>query len=89
MRVLLRGKYYDLISSKLRKYWGDCNHPSDPDKVIRIASSLKDEKQLLITVLHETLHACLWDLDEEAVEEISVDIGNVLYKLGARVNHPK
>jgi len=33
---------------------------------------------LLDLVIHESLHACLWDLDEEAVTETAWDIARLL-----------
>ena len=34
--------------------------------------------------LHEPLHACLWDLDEEAVEETARDMARFLWRMGYR-----
>lgn len=35
-------------------------------------------------VIHEGLHACLWDLDEEAVSETARDITALLWRMGWR-----
>lgn len=36
----------------------------------------------IFTLIHETLHACLWDLDETAVAETEEAIQHVLMKTG-------
>jgi hypothetical protein len=41
---------------------------------------------LLDTVIHECLHACYPDLDEDAVTEAATDIAKVLFRMGCRVN---
>ena len=38
----------------------------------------------LDTIIHESLHACIWDLDEEAVHESAKDIARILWRLGWR-----
>ena len=38
----------------------------------------------LVVILHEALHAALWDLDEQAVDEISTDAGRLLWRLDWR-----
>jgi len=42
--------------------------------------ALKD----LDTIVHESLHACLWDLDEEAVAESAADVARLLWRVGWR-----
>ena len=41
-------------------------------------------RELLETIIHESLHACLWDLDEEAVTMTARDIARLLWRLGYR-----
>ena len=38
----------------------------------------------LDTVIHESLHACLRDVNEEAVNETATDIARLLWRLGWR-----
>lgn len=62
---------------------GSCDAPSLPNKTIRVRPSLKGRVEL-DTHIHEMLHACLWDLDEEAVCESAEDIARALWRLGYR-----
>ena len=48
--------------------------------VLRGQSQLKE----LDRVIHETLHACAWDLAEETVEETAEGIAALLWRLGWR-----
>lgn len=34
--------------------------------------------------IHEALHACIWDLDEETVYSTAEDISKFLWRLGYR-----
>jgi len=45
--------------------------------------SLTGERELEV-LIHEMLHACHWDLDEEAITETSEDLARVLFRLGYR-----
>lgn len=63
------------------KIHGYCDHPEEYNKEILITKGL-DEKEELITIIHELLHAAFWWLDEEYVDKSSSDIGEVLIKLG-------
>ena len=50
-------------------------------RLIRIALGYQED-QMLDSVVHEILHAALWDLDEEAVEETANAISSALIRLG-------
>lgn len=63
--------------------WGTCSHPRVKGKRLVIWPKLKG-LDLLQTLLDESLHACEWDLDNEAVEEISITIGVFLWRNGLR-----
>ena len=67
-RALYKGKVVD------KHHWGR-TYP--PTKTITIAWGLTPAQQLQ-TLVHEVLHASLWDLDEEAVERAEAAIGNAL-----------
>ena len=87
MKSHIRGNKYDIKRASLKNDWGVCTDPSAPDRKILINRELKDESEkLLVIVLHEMLHAGLFDLDESVVDELSKDIGKVLYKMGARIS---
>lgn len=82
MRVTIRGRYWRLVRGRLpRDVDGLCDPPAALAKSITIRKGLpmRDELRVLI---HEMLHAGLWDLDEQAVDEISTDISNVLMRDG-------
>ncbi len=44
----------------------------------------KRAKEDLVTLLHECLHAEDWELSEKRVDQISTDIGTLLWRLGYR-----
>lgn len=65
--------------SNLGNARGSCDPPTKPNKEIRIISSLKGQ-ELLEVMLHEILHAALWDLDEQAIEETAEDAARAIWK---------
>lgn len=87
-----RGNRYKIVFHKPRRgkddpknleRWGTCSHPGVKGKRIVIWSGLKD-LDLLQTLLDESIHACMWDLDNEAVEEMAIGIGAFLWRNGLR-----
>lgn len=44
----------------------------------------KFARLMLITLLHECLHASNWNKSEKVVDRTAVDIGNLLWRLGFR-----
>ena len=57
---------------------GICENPrgvKNPKVVIKPGMPLKDTMR---TALHEAIHACFWDLTEEAVTNAEEDIGRFL-----------
>lgn len=84
MRIIIRGKSWNLRFCRLpNDRRGDCESPYDKGKTIRISKTLAGQEKLEV-LLHEMLHAGVWDLSEEAVDELSTDMAQVLYKLGWR-----
>lgn len=83
--VTLRGKRYAFLKSgRLPKNsWGYCTDPADKKRMIKIHKELSDEQELEITV-HEMLHGCFWDLDEEVISQVGKDIAKALWRLGYR-----
>jgi len=82
MRHRIRGKYYDVLRVKRVSAdgaLGECDAPTKKNKQIRILQKLRG-KELLRVLLHEAIHAGLWDLDEETVDELSTDLANLIYK---------
>ena len=86
-----RGKRYRLASKRQRGQWGSCDPPTrsgkticlDPDPQPKGLHLPKGSEKLWLA-LHEGLHACFWDLDEQAVSETSVDLARFLWRLGYR-----
>ena len=75
----IRGKMYDVVEVRNLKADGECDPPTQAGKQIRIASRCKGVRRLVV-LLHEGLHAALWDLDEEAVTEIAEDLGRMIWR---------
>lgn len=81
MRFRLRGRYWTITRGKLDKTQdGLCDAST---RRITIRQSLTGERELDV-LIHEMLHACHWDLDEQAITETASDIARVLTRLGYR-----
>ena len=83
--VNLRGKRYKIqktgkVGSDL---WGYCTDPKLTNRLIKIHKMLENDEELEI-LIHEMLHACFWDLDEEVVSEVGRDLSKALWKMGYR-----
>jgi hypothetical protein len=64
---------------------GTCDHPKTVGKTIQILDNKKiSSKRKLEVCIHEVLHAALWDLSEEAVDETSKSIADILWRLSYR-----
>lgn len=73
MFLTLRGKRYQITRPRMTKYDGLCDSHDHKGKKIRIHKDLEGY-ELLEVIIHEFLHACLWDIDEEVVAESAHDI---------------
>lgn len=62
---------------------GDCDPPDTKNKKLRVYHGLTGCRELEVNI-HEAMHACLWDLDEDAVDETSTDLARYLWRLGYR-----
>ena len=86
-KVLIRGVEYTVkrATSKQLKAgcYGDCTHPAAISPTIQLIHGLRG-KRLLNYTIHEAQHACLWDLDEEAVNDSAEAIAEILWKDGWR-----
>ena len=80
--VTLRGKRWRICYSPYEKY-GECESPCEKNKLITLRDDLAG-KDKLDTIIHEALHACLWDLDEEAVHGTAKGIATFLWRMGYR-----
>jgi hypothetical protein len=85
MKAEFRGKKYRILRPKRinKDDLGLCDSPTMKRPAIRLRNDQRGVNLLCIAI-HEALHACLWDLAEEAVEDISSDIARFLHDLGFR-----
>jgi len=77
-----RGKRYRIVACPSDS-GGVCDTPKGNDKEMVVPVDGETLHDLQSTI-HEGIHACLWDLDEEAVQEMGDDIGRLLWRLGWR-----
>jgi len=72
---------YQIVWKKVKGCNGLCEAPTNhsSERRIFIAPSLKG-KELVETLIHESLHAELWCLDEETVTRVAVEITELLSK---------
>lgn len=78
-RHKIRGKVWDMRYVPNMEMDGWCDSPDTKNKQIRIAKRCKGLRRLIV-LLHEALHAGLWDIDEDAIEELAEDAGRLLWK---------
>lgn len=84
--VVIRGKRYKIVAKRLPiGIGGQCDSPATKGREIRIRKRLGIE-MLLENLIHETLHAAAWDLDEEAVVETAEAIAKVLLRAGISID---
>jgi hypothetical protein len=82
--ITIRGRRWRLKYKRLpRDEFGRCDAPDTPEKCIFIRKGIKG-RQELDTLIHEMLHAALWDLDETAVNDTARDIAVALWRIGYR-----
>ena len=86
--VTIRGKRWRVVDSNIRpmEELGYCTHP-DLDREIAVPVDGDTESEL-DTIIHECLHACQWDLSEEAIDETACSVARVLWRLGWRNENP-
>lgn len=73
---------YKIIWEKPKGSVGLCSGPKD--RRIWIDPSLDDE-ELLRVAIDESIHACLWPLDNDYVAEMSDAMSSFLYKIGFKL----
>jgi hypothetical protein len=62
---------------------GEADGPHIKCKEVLISMGRGTRGELEIAI-HESLHVCAWDLDEECVSETARDIAKLLWRLGWR-----
>lgn len=85
-----RNKKYKIIWKKPPKSFfnadadGACDDREASGKEIWINPNV-DEKEFLKICIDESFHACLFEVDNEIVDEISESMGNFLWRVGFRL----
>ena len=77
-----RGKKYSVceITKALQKTCrGQCDQPNQKGRRIQIP--IGKSPMALATQIHEFVHGCMRDLDDDCVEELSLSIAGALWKL--------
>ena len=84
MRIRLGGKYWTLKFSPNLHDYGDMVDPGKAaGRVLRVAT-WQSEEERLDTTLHEAIHCCLPQLDEQAVTDLANDLSRLLWRLHYR-----
>jgi len=87
MKIKLRDNTWSLVCVDLDAgVRGQIDPPVYANKQLKLSTRINKSKDILEVLIHECLHGCFWDLDEEIVDECALDIANALYKLGARID---
>jgi len=85
-----RGKRYRITTATIRQLDGndgDCDPPTEPEKLIRVNRALlkpENERELLEVLIHEAIHVCQWDLKEDAVEATGKAVADLVWRSGYR-----
>ena len=83
-QATIRGRRWRVVDSAPMKIpeLGYCTNP-DLDRELAIPVH-GDTMEELDVIIHEIIHACFFDMSEEAVDESASSIATVLWKLGWR-----
>lgn len=81
--VTINSKRWRIVWEKPHRFAADCDAPNVANKCIRIDPSLLGNPQKLTRILlHECLHAAMWEASEEWVDWVSDDLARILAKFG-------
>lgn len=86
MKHKFRGKNFSILRAETDA-GGECTDPNGYPRKMTIPIEGASRYDLEV-IIHEALHACLWDLDEEAVGEIAHDTSELLWRLDWRKQTP-
>lgn len=82
MRITILGKRWNLIRGRCANDEdGYCTPPDQAGRTICIRPSLTGERRLEVEI-HEMIHAAMWSLDEEFVEQMAKDLARNLTRIG-------
>jgi hypothetical protein len=88
VRVKLGGKWWRFVASGNLKDFGRMDDPGVArGRVIRVAT-WQSEEELLDTILHELIHCCRPELEENTVTEMAREMARVMWRLGYRRAEP-
>jgi hypothetical protein len=79
IKHLIRGTQYAIKQVRMKNR-GSCDCPKIENPTIKIKKSLGEVEKLEV-LIHEILHACFWDMDEQAIDESAVSISEIIIKL--------
>lgn len=85
MKHNLNGNRYEIVytedipGDEFGSLCGLCDPPQQKGKKIYIRQNIALD-MLVDTLIHESLHACLWCLSEDTVEQVATDISRMLIK---------
>ena len=83
MKHTLNGRRYEVVyvdeipDDPSGVAFGECDHPQTKHKKIRIKKEIS-LPMLVEALVHESLHACFWCIDEEEVRQSAEDIARLL-----------
>lgn len=89
LKTKIRGREYTVSISRLKgRTAGEAGKPSHKNPRIRLDRAMFEKPHLIPDLLevaiHEALHACFWDIDEEGIFEAGRDIARFLKKIGVK-----
>jgi len=80
-----RSKRWKIVFEPRIHDHGTTDPPNKKKKEIRLKNSKNvSEFDQFETAIHEGLHACFWDIDEEPIDQSAHDITRFLWRLGYR-----
>jgi len=81
LRIRIRRKYWTLRYVANFGADGECDEPQARSKLIRVRAGLPPKRELEVLV-HEMLHAGLWDVSEDTIDRIAADVTERLAAIG-------
>lgn len=83
----MRGKRFTLEEGHdlKGKLLGDADPPTVKNPRVRVHRKMQGKGESELDVLvHEALHLAFWDVDEEVINRVGLDMARMLWKLGYR-----
>jgi len=80
--AVIRGKRWVVLPWTDRRTCPTCEAPTTRQRAIRVPKGPPYTEERLGYLLHEIMHAGLWDIDEAAVTELAQDAAALARRLG-------